>query len=484
MATNYNYTAELEELKKNVDNIFILTNAIIVCLMQCGFACLEAGAVRSKNTTNIIMKNVMDIFISCISYWLVGYALAYGNGNSFIGWTYWAGIGIPPGKMSHWFFQFVFAATAATIVSGAVAERCNFIAYIVYSVGISGIVYPPISHWVWTQEGWLNQMGYIDFSGCGPVHLLGGVCSFFGAWFLGPRIGRFGSKYDSDKEEIVGHSIPLVGIGGMILIAGFLSFNGGSLGTMTNPGDGDIIARVISNTILGGTGGSIAVLSVTKLGLFGPSCWSFTHTLNAALIGMVSVCAGVNNMAMWAAFLCGVTAAPVYMLIHFLMIRFKVDDPLDAVAVHFGGGLWGLIAACIFDNNGLILGKGHESAMILAHRLIGAVTIIAWGSAASCIMFGALKCLGKLRVTEEEEIKGLDIAMHNEPGYHPMGWKTYPTGTMWQSSTALPIIMDGTYRDVKHRSNNSYKLRSSDFLNAAYVDTEQDGAARPDSSKL
>ncbi|KAJ9592288.1 hypothetical protein L9F63_001184, partial [Diploptera punctata] len=382
--------------------------------------------------------------------------------------------------MSHWFFQFVFAATAATIVSGAVAERCNFMAYIVYSIGISGIVYPPISHWVWTEEGWLKQMGYVDFSGCGPVHLLGGVCSFFGAAFLGPRIGRFTSKYDnSEKEEIVGHSMPLVGIGGMILIAGFLSFNGGSLGSMTNPGDGDIIARVISNTILGGTGGSIVMLLASKLGLFGPSCWSFTHTLNAALIGMICiVCAGVNNLTMWGAVLCGVTSTPVYMLIHYLMVRFKVDDPLDAVAVHFGGGLWGLIAASIFDNSGLILGEINESAMLLANRMIGAVTIIVWGSAASCIMFGVLKFMGKLRVSEEQEIKGLDIAMHNEPGYPPMGWKMYTTGRTWQSSV-LPTI-DNNHTDVKFRNSHTYKLRSSQFVNAAYVDTEQDGEAKLD----
>ncbi|XP_069694962.1 putative ammonium transporter 1 isoform X2 [Periplaneta americana] len=483
MTTN---STDLEDLKKNVDNVFILTNAIIVCLMQCGFACLEAGAVRSKNTTNIIMKNIMDIFISCLSYWLVGYALAYGEGNSIIGLTYWAGIGLPASKMAHWFFQMVFAATAATIVSGAVAERCNFIAYIVYSFGIAGIIYPPISHWVWSEIGWLNHLGYIDFSGCGPVHLLGGVCSFFGAVFLGPRLGRFRSKYDSEKEEIVGHSIPLVGIGGMILITGFLAFNGGSLGTMTNPGDGEIIARVISNTVLGGTGGGITILLATKIGLFGPATWNFSMTLNCALIGMVSVCAGVNNMAMWASFLCGVTAGPVYMLIHYAMLWCKVDDPLDAVAVHFGGGLWGLIAASLFANNGFVFGVTHESAMILAHRMIGAAAIIVWGSAGSCIMFGTLKALGKLRVSEEDERRGLDIAMHNEPGYHPMGWKTYPALGSRKSSVNISVLptLDSSLTTKKHRKSNAYNLRTSDFTNPAFVDTENGGNSVEDSSKM
>ncbi|PSN38279.1 putative ammonium transporter 1 [Blattella germanica] len=348
---------------------------------------------------------------------------------------------------------------------------------------VLGIVYPPISHWVWSEAGWLNKLGYVDFSGCGPVHLLGGVCSFFGAAFLGPRIGRFVNKYNgSEKEELVGHSIPLVGIGGMILIAGFLSFNGGSLGTMVNPGDGDIIARVISNTVLGGTGGSIFMLFATKLGLYGEPSWNFSGTLNAALIGMVSVCSGVNSMEMWAAFLCGFSAGPVYIFIHNLMIWCKVDDPLDAVAVHFGGGLWGLIAANFFDNNGFLFNAPYDAAMLMAYRMIGAAAIIAWGTAFSVIMFGSLKFVGKLRVSEEDELKGLDIAMHNEPGYDPMGWKTYPPVTTWQASV-LPII-DPSHRGVKSRNNHNYKLRTSDFSNAAFEDTERDGHTMRDSSKL
>ncbi|PSN38278.1 putative ammonium transporter 1 [Blattella germanica] len=344
-----NMNKEMIDLKNGIDDVFIISNGIIVCLMQCGFACLEAGAVRSKNATNIIMKNIMDIFISSVAYWLVGYALAYGEGNAVIGYTHWAGIGIDYGKMAHWFFQCIFAATAATIVSGAVAERCNYIAYITYSAVISGIVYPPITHWVWTDEGWLNKLGYIDYSGCGPVHLLGGVCSFFGALFIGPRIGRFGNKYNHpDKEEIVGHSVP------------------------------------------------------------------------------VSVCAGADNMAMWASFLSGAIVAPIYMGIHYGMLMMKVDDPLDAVAVHLGAGFWGLLSASLFGYGGIVYGVTNEAALRLWWRIVGAAIIILWGSIASCIMFGILKSCGKLRVTEEQELKGLDIAMHNEPGYPIQGWVAPP----------------------------------------------------------
>ncbi|PNF26224.1 hypothetical protein B7P43_G03715, partial [Cryptotermes secundus] len=332
-------------------------------VMQCGFACLEAGAVRSKNTTNIIMKNFMDIFISALCYWLAGYALAYGDGNPFVGYTYWAGIGVQGQKMAHWFFQFVFAATAATLVSGAVAERCNFVAYITYSAVISGFVYPVVSRWVWAQEGWLNQMGYRDFSGCGPVHLLGGTCSLFGAAFLGPRLGRFSSKME-DSQMMPGHSVPLTGLGGMILIAGFLAFNGGTLGTMTNPRDSELIARVISNTVMGGSGGSITVMLVGRLGLGGTPSWSFMCTLNGAFIGMVSVCAGVNEMNMWESFVSGIIAGPIYMIIHYAVLWCKIDDPLDTVAIHLGGGVWGLISASIFSNSGLVFGITRKSLMV------------------------------------------------------------------------------------------------------------------------
>ncbi|XP_023714905.1 putative ammonium transporter 1 isoform X1 [Cryptotermes secundus] len=414
---------ELAELKKNIDDVFILTNAIIVCLMQCGFACLEAGAVRSKNTTNIIMKNFMDIFISALCYWLAGYALAYGDGNPFVGYTYWAGIGVQGQKMAHWFFQFVFAATAATLVSGAVAERCNFVAYITYSAVISGFVYPVVSRWVWAQEGWLNQMGYRDFSGCGPVHLLGGTCSLFGAAFLGPRLGRFSSKME-DSQMMPGHSVPLTGLGGMILIAGFLAFNGGTLGTMTNPRDSELIARVISNTVMGGSGGSITVMLVGRLGLGGTPSWSFMCTLNGAFIGMVSVCAGVNEMNMWESFVSGIIAGPIYMIIHYAVLWCKIDDPLDTVAIHLGGGVWGLISASIFSNSGLVFGITRKSLMLLAYRMAGATIIFSWASVTSCITFGILKCTGKLRVSAKDEQQGLDISLHNEPGYPVKGWQT------------------------------------------------------------
>ncbi|KAJ4445499.1 hypothetical protein ANN_12179 [Periplaneta americana] len=415
--------SELDEIRNNINDFFLFVNGINLivtrdnyethfCLhavMQIGFASLEAGAVRTKNTTNIIMKNLMDVCLSCISYWLVGYALGYGEGNFFLGYTYWASHAVPSSQLSHWFFQFGFAATAATIVSGAVAERCNYIAYIVYTTCISGIIYPIVTHWTWTSEGWLNKLGFVDFSGSGPVYLLGGVCSFIAAILIGPRLGRFG-KSDSEKQEIRGHSVPLTGIGGMLIIVGFLSFNGGAQGSIANPGDGAIVAHVTICTLLAASGGAVAILACARLGLFGTAAWSFGLTLNAAFTGMVSVCAGVNKMEFWACFVTGVIAGLTFILLHYFVIFCRVDDPLDAAAIHVGGGFWGLVSAPLFSHGGIVYGATRESALFLAYNLIGAVAIIGWGVVTSCIMFGTLQLLGKLRVTEEEERVGMYCA--------------------------------------------------------------------------
>ncbi|XP_068081982.1 putative ammonium transporter 1 [Anabrus simplex] len=462
---------ELVDLKRNLDSMFLLTNAIIVCLMQCGFACLEAGSVRSKNVTNIIMKNLLDIFISGVCYWLVGYTLAYSEGNCFLGYSNWAGVGVPPTSLAHWFFQFVFAATAATIISGAVAERCNFIAYIVYSGVVSGFMYPIVSHWVWDEQGWLLQLGYRDFAGSGAVHLLAGTCSLVGAVILGPRIGRFKSRNPSQMEEqleLAGHSTALVGVGGMILIAGFLAFNGGTLGHVTRPGDGDMIAKVMCNTVLGGCGGSLVILFASKLGsCYGPRSWAFANTLNATFAGMVSVCAAADEMTFWSSFLSGAFAGVVYMAIHKLMIWCRVDDPLDTVGVHFGGGFWGLMSASFFSESGLFYGFSLDSTMLLVNRIVGAAAIIGWSGALSIVMFGTLKIMGVFRVTPEQEMQGLDLALHNEPGYPPMGWHPQPYNL---PSLNSPALEKG---EVAQSSEIPTYRTVSEFHNLAFETDEQ-----------
>ncbi|GFS15567.1 ammonium transporter [Elysia marginata] len=233
-------------------------------MMQCGFAFLEAGSVRSKNTSNILIKNLLDSFVAGIAYWTLGYAFAHGDGNEFIGWTGWASHELPTTELASFFFQFVFAATAATIVSGALAERCEFVAYFVYSFCITSFIYPVVTHWAWHEDGWLNKghnytidgegvvIKYSDFAGSGVVHCVGGVAAFVGALILGPRLGRYHGE-SGTVVSLRGHSVPFAALGGFILLFGFMAFNGGSQLTISNSGDGAIISLAIVNTVISGS---------------------------------------------------------------------------------------------------------------------------------------------------------------------------------------------------------------------------------------
>ncbi|CAI6347876.1 unnamed protein product [Macrosiphum euphorbiae] len=404
---------DLEELKLNIDDMFLVINGIIVSFMQVGFACLEAGCVQPKNVTNILMKNILDLFICAISYWLVGYGLAYGGGGClYYGKEFFAGVGMPSSQNGVWFFQYVFAATAATIISGAVAERCNFIAYIFYSVIVSGVTYPIASHWTWSPDGWLLKIGYSDFSGAGTVHLLAGTCSFVAALFIGPRNGRFSTIA---PNEYNGHSMPLVATGTLLLISGFLSFNGASLGHITKPGDGVIVANSVANTIFGGSGAAVVILIMAKAGLVGESRWPFAMTINAVLNGMVSVCGGVNQYTHFSAVMVGMIGCIIYLVLQWVVPRLKVDDPLETTAVHFGGGLWGVIATPLFVEGGFW--NNPDSMPLLKSNLIGAGSIIVWSVVNSAILFGFLRVFDLLRVSKEKEIIGLDMSLHKEQAY-------------------------------------------------------------------
>ncbi|XP_066982724.1 putative ammonium transporter 1 [Macrobrachium rosenbergii] len=404
-------------LEANLDNLFLIMAGLFVFFMQCGFAFLEAGAVRSRNTTNILMKNMLDVFISGVIYWLVGYALAFGEGNGFCGTEFWAMVGVEDEKLAFWFFQFVFAASAATIVSGSMAERCAFGAYFVYSTAITGFIYPIVSHWAWSGDGWLVDSAYQDFAGSGVVHLTGGVASLAGAVILGPRIGRFGPN----GKEIRGHSLPLAALGGFILLFGFLAFNGGSQASISKEGDTAAVAKAIVNTVIAGCGGGITSLFLYRTGIFEPmSKWSFLMTLNGALAGMVSICAGCNVMKPWGAFVTGAIAAFLFLVIHTVLPKLQVDDPLDAVGVHMGGGFWGLVAVALFQDDGIVHGGSLE---VLAWNMAGALAIMSWTGGLCVIIFGLLRLMGVLRVPAEMEEQGLDILKHGEPAYPVEAWQ-------------------------------------------------------------
>jgi len=419
----------IETLQINSDHFFLIVIAIVIFFMQGGFAFLEAGSVRSKNTVNILIKNILDAFIGGVSYWAIGWGLAYGpGGNPFCGGSEFFNYGMNYDEYPKWFFQFVFAATAATIVSGAVAERCQFGAYFTYSILLTACVYPPVSHWAWDSDiGWLSTLGYTDFAGSGVVHLLGGVCALVGCAFIGDRMGRFDEK--GNLIEMAGHSVPLAALGGFILIFGFLAFNGGSQASISQPGDGGVVGLAIVNTVLGACSGGLSVLFFNRFIMKNP--WSFLMTLNGALAGMVAMCAGCNLYEPWAALIVGTMGGFAFIGTHYAMLRMKLDDPLDAVAVHGAGGLLGIIAVPFFMSANLevgsrgILWDGHLSAPweVLGYNILGAVVIMIWSAVWATMIFGGLYYLQWLRVDIEIERKGMDILKHGESAYPATAWK-------------------------------------------------------------
>lgn len=440
--------AEIHNLQNGLNTVFLLVCGLFVLFMQAGFAFLEAGSVRAKNTTNIILKNVVDVWMAALSYWAIGWAFAYGEpGNGFIGNNYFFASNIDnkfdgsgntgtfssaDGYYVNWLFQFVFTATASTIVSGAMAERTEFKAYLGYCFFLTAFVYPVVSHWGWSSVGWLQDNSYglafKDFAGSAIVHITGGTAAFVGAVLLGPRIGRFdkqGKPIDSP-----GHSVPIAALGAFILFVGFLAFNGGSQLSIAGAGDAATVSLVFMNTIIGGSASAILALLVYKFWYRvrgKENFWSLLITINAGLAGMVSMCAGSNDLYPWAAFLIGLIAAISFLSWHTLMLKMKIDDPLDAVAVHFGGGMTGILLTPIFSINGqeidgspvggIIYGGHYKAFQGFGWNLLGALCITAWTAAFSFLLFGAMKLMGILRVAEDVELAGLDVAKHNEPAY-------------------------------------------------------------------
>lgn len=454
---------KVEILMANMDSFFLLVMGIVVFLMQCGFAFLEAGAVRSKNTVNILIKNMLDCLIGGVSYWVMGWAVAYGEGgNGFIGMSNFFSWKMDHSNYPSWFFQFVFAATAATIVSGSIAERCQFTAYFVYSILITGWVYPPVSHWAWDGTGWLNQLGYHDFAGSGVVHILGGVCALVGCFFVGARKGRFNSL--GKPMVMPGHSVPLAALGGFILLFGFLAFNGGSQTQISHKGDAEVVGLAIVNTIIGGCGGGLTVLFTNRFFLGGQK-WSYLLTLNGALTGMVSQCAGCNVYEPWAALLVGCLGGVMFLAVHFTMLKFQLDDPLDAVAVHAGGGVVGVLSVPFFAfGTGIFwLGDQEESWKLLGINLAGVLAITLWAAFWSSLIFGPLKFFDQLRIDSDTEFRGCDIIKHGEAAYPVDAWVElqYSVGSEGNRKEVLSSMKGLSCPGVDHQPkdyNNAFEM--------------------------
>ena len=390
-----------------IDNFFLFIAAVLVLFMQAGFAMLEAGLNSTKNTVNILFKNIMDLSAGAILYYLVGYGLMYpGAGN---GWFAFAGFGVsevgvtPAAGALHpqvdWLFQVAFAATAATIVSGAVAGRLKFSAYLIYSVILTGFIYPISGYWKW-GGGWLDQLGFYDFAGSLVVHAVGGFAGLAGAIVLGPRIGRFGKNGNS--KPMPGSNLALSALGVLILWIGWYGFNPGSQLAISGADNTNAVMLIAANTTLAAAAGTVAAMLLA---------WSLfkkpdlTMALNGALAGLVGITANCDSVTNIESIIIGVVAGFLVVGGIMLLEKLKIDDPVGAWPVHGLCGIWGGIATGIFG--------GHP---IIA-QVIGSLVIPIWAFFTMFLLFYALKSLNLLRVSEEEEIIGLDISEHQEEAY-------------------------------------------------------------------
>lgn len=391
--------------------LYLMVATVLVFIMHAGFAMLEAGFTRQKNTANIIGKNLMTISLGIVVYYAIGWGLMYGeqvaglfgSDNFFlIGDSY-----DPDGTLEIDFaFQAMFAATAATIVSGAVAERMKFGAYVAVAVVMTGLIYPIVGAWTW-GGGWIDALGFADFAGSTIVHLTGGVAALVGAAFLGPRIGKY-DPTTGKARAIPGHSIALGALGTLLLFFGWFGFNGGSVLEL----DGELIGFVIVNTALAGGAGGAAAGIFTRLK---DGKWDVAMMANGILAGLVGITAGADSVALGMGLLVGFLAGLLVVVSVSMFDSLKIDDPVGAISVHGTCGILGTLwVGLVAMDGGLLTGGGAE--LIIA-QVIGIVGVIAWVGVASAILFGVLKAMGQLRVSEEEEIEGLDVHEHGVAGY-------------------------------------------------------------------
>ena len=401
-----------------VDTVWVLVAAFLVFFMQAGFGMVEAGFIRSKNTCNILTKNFIDYCSASLMFFLVGYAFMFGGGSGFIGWEGFGleGAANPSGVplWAFWLFQAAFCGAAATIVAGGMAGRMKFPAYLLYTVVISGLVYPIVGHWIWHEEGWLATMGFGDFAGSTVVHATGGWAAFIGTILLGPRVG----KYVKGKvKAIPGHNIPIASLGVFILWFGWFGFNpGSSLGVF---GDGGAQASLVAiYTNLAAAAGAVSAMVTIWLVAGKPD---LGMTMNGCLAGLVAITAPCAYVAPWAAIVIGLIGGAVVVLGALLLDRLRIDDPVGAVPVHGMNGIWGTLAVGLFGQqslglkyDGLFYGGGPAQ---LGVQALGVGCVCLFVIATMGGVFLAIKKTVGLRVGRNEELRGLDIGEHGLEAY-------------------------------------------------------------------
>ncbi|KAH6834615.1 ammonium transporter 1 [Perilla frutescens var. hirtella] len=426
-----------------VDSTYLLFSAYIVFSMQLGFAMLCAGSVRAKNTMNIMLTNVLDAAAGGIFYYLFGFAFAFGTpSNGFIGRHFFGLKGIPSPLFdySNFLYQWAFAIAAAGITSGSIAERTQFVAYLIYSSFLTGFVYPIVSHWFWSSNGWASAgnsgnllfgSGVIDFAGSGVVHMVGGIAGFYGAIIEGPRIGRF--DHSGRAVALRGHSASLVVLGTFLLWFGWYGFNPGSFLKILSPyssggyyGQWSAVGRTAVTTTLAGSAAALTTL-FAKRTLTGH--WNVMDVCNGLLGGFAAITAGCSVVEPWAALICGFVAALVLIGCNKLAEKAKYDDPLEAAQLHGGCGAWGVIFTALFATEkyvkevypgrpgrafGLLMGGGWR---LLAAHIVQVVVIIGWVSVTMGPLFYALHRLKLLRISPDDEMAGMDLTRHGGFAY-------------------------------------------------------------------
>jgi Amt family ammonium transporter len=408
------------DVQNNLNFVWTMIAAFMVFIMQAGFAMVEAGFTRAKNACNILMKNMMDFSVGAIAFWAVGFGLMFGTTNGFFGTTDFFFSGATGDdaawNFAFWMFQVVFCATAATIISGAVAERTKFSAYLAYSVLVSALVYPIFGSWAWGGlyhgGGWLENLGFIDFAGSTVVHSVGGWLALAGAIVLGPRLG----KYDKagKVKPIPGHNIPLAALGVFLLWFGWYGFNPGS----TTTGDTSI-AIIAVTTTLAAAAGAITAMIATWI-KYGKS--DIGMTMNGALAGLVGITAGCANVSALSSVIIGAVAGVLVLFSVLFFDRIHVDDPVGAISVHGVNGAWGTLAAGLFNAGGF-------SLKVVGVQLLGIGAAFIWAFGAGLIVFKLIDVVIGMRVSKEEEMAGLDYTEHGANAY--ADFQTVRLGTVF-----------------------------------------------------
>jgi len=403
--------AAIAATQTNLNYVWTLIAAALVFFMQAGFAMVESGFTRAKSAVNIMMKNLMDFSMGSLAFFAVGFGIMFGVNKS--GWfgtdgfflSGWTGPDGDPWVLAFWMFQCVFAATAATIVSGAVAERIKFTGYLVYSLVVCAFIYPVFGSWAWGSllngGGWLEGKGFIDFAGSTVVHSIGGWCALAGAIVLGPRKGKFGPK--GEIRAIPGHNISMSAIGVFILWLGWFGFNPGS----TTTGDTSI-AMIFVNTNMAAAAGVISAM-ITSWILFKKP--DVGMSLNGALAGLVGITAGCANVSPTSSIFIGLIAGVIVVFSVIALDRLHIDDPVGAVSVHGVCGAWGTLAAGLFNIEGV-------TGTIITTQLIGIVAAFIWAFGTAFILFKVISLTIGLRISEEEELIGVDISEHAAHAYN------------------------------------------------------------------